>query len=429
MFKSRPVHPSTPPRGMTWHPKRPASTENCYTPASSIPIENRYLIYKDAVVDHFQVLLSSPEGRTTRKTRLQDALESCLPSFPNLRAAGLRSHNGHLKDHSTTRFSRKMRGIGSLQRQLGFNPVYPASSPDAAYEGARSSSSRGSLFQSHVFSTLIAALGTTQTQIETLETSGGMMVDDGLPLTPAEEEALTLILQQLQHLSVRISSAHTQDSERQRLREDAEEVAFLLQESVAWEEKKNRPEGEKNRLLPLLAQAAPSIKSLDLTMRLAGMRNSSLCWQKTDLDLADAHFDWISQHFRFSRLSDLSLSNIITTVSSFKKILRTALHTLKHLTLNFLTWTSDPFQGREHKEEGLWICREVCAYLRDHCIIQCLKISSWSYQREIIRVFDPFHDRQESHRLAPSRRAGLYDRRQDAISFTEWIDQLQFVIS
>ncbi|KAJ5789175.1 uncharacterized protein N7518_006186 [Penicillium psychrosexuale] len=139
----------------------------------------------------------------------------------------------------------------------------------------------------------LAAFGTTHTRIERLETSGGIMVDDGLDLTPAEEEALTPILQQLQHLSVRISSAHTQDSERQRLREDEEEVAFLLQESVVWQERKNRLEREKKRLLPLLAQAAPSLK--------------------TGLDLADAHFDWISQEFKFSRLSVLSLSQVITT--------------------------------------------------------------------------------------------------------------------
>jgi hypothetical protein len=279
----------------------------------------------------------------------------------------------------------------------------------------------------------MAALGTTHTPVETLETSGGMMVDDGLSLTLAEEEAFTPVLQQLQHLSVRISSAHTQDSERQQLCEDAERVAFLLQESVAWQEMKNHPKREKNRLLPLLTQASPSIKSLHLTMRLAGMHNSSLCWQKADLDLVDAHFDWVSQHFRFSRLSDLSLSHLIITVSSLKKFLQTALYTLKHLTLECLIWTSDPTvstsQGRGHKDECLRICREVCVYLRDHSRIQCLKIGSWSYQRERIKIFDPFHDRQESHRLVPSWRAGLYDRRQDAISFTEWIDQLQFVIA
>ncbi|KAF9247741.1 hypothetical protein DTO013E5_3301 [Penicillium roqueforti] len=257
-------------------------------PSSCKAAESRYLIYKDAVVDHFNILLSSLEGSTT-KTPLRDALESCLPSFSNLRMAGLRNYHGHQEDE-TKRFPRIMRGIGSLRTQLGFNLVYPSSLTRGADKCARTT------------------LGTTHTRIERLETSGGMMVDDELDLTPAEEEALTPILQRLQHLSVRISSAHTQDSERQHLREDKEEVAFLLQESVVWQERKNLPEREKKRLLPLFVQAAPSLESLDLTMHLAGINPSLFCRQKAGLDLTDAHLDWISQQFKFSRLSVLSLS-------------------------------------------------------------------------------------------------------------------------
>jgi hypothetical protein len=56
-------------------------------------------------------------------------------------------------------------------------------------------------------------------------------------------------------MSVCISSAHTEHSERQHLHEYEEKLAFLLQGSV-WEEWKNRPETEKNGLLPLLSQTA-----------------------------------------------------------------------------------------------------------------------------------------------------------------------------
>ncbi|OQE23421.1 hypothetical protein PENFLA_c011G08219 [Penicillium flavigenum] len=79
-------------------------------------------------------------------------------------------------------------------------------------------------------------------------------------------------------MSVCISSAHTEHSEWQHLHEYEEQLAFLLQGSV-WEEWKNRPETEKNGLLPLLSQTAPGLENLDLTMCPAGMDFSSLCRQ------------------------------------------------------------------------------------------------------------------------------------------------------
>ncbi|KAJ5131161.1 uncharacterized protein N7515_007200 [Penicillium bovifimosum] len=393
---------------------------------SDIPIEDRYVIYKDAVVDHFQVLLSSPGETSTDKSRLQDTLENCLPLLSNLHTIGLRYY----------RPDDVMRGISSLQRQLGVNPVDPFD-PWEGYGkpyAERCSILRGSLFQSHVFSTLLAAVGTTHTRIAALETCGGMMVDDGLSVTPSVEEALVPIFQQLQRLRVYISSAHTQDSDRQSLCEDEAEVAFLLQHSAIWEERKNCPEIKKNRLLPLLAKAAPGVQNLDLTMH-PTTRVSSLCQEKHGLDLTDAHFDWISQHFKFSRLSVLSLKSIITTVSSFKAFLKTALPTLEHLTLDYITWTSDLEIPLFYRDEGVRVCREVLTYLRDHSRVQCLSIGTWSYHKFPIEVADHFHTpspppipspppRPRPRRTIPYSYWKRYDQRQDAISFVEWIDQL-----
>ncbi|CRL27733.1 unnamed protein product [Penicillium camemberti] len=329
------------------------SNEPCLTSLSELAIEDRYLIYKDAVIDHFRVLLSSPGETSTERTRLQDTLENCLPLLSNLHTTGLRNYTGH-PDYDAKRFPKVMRGTRSLQRQLGFNPVHPMNRQDA--------------------------LGTTHTRITALETCGGMMVDDGISLTPSEEEALIPIFQQLQELSVQISSAHTQESERQSLCEAEEQVAFLVRESAIWEERKNSLEIKKNRLLPLLAKAAPGIQTLDLTMHPASTRILSFC-QKQDedgLDLADAHFDWIAEHFKFSRLSVLSLKNIVTTVSSFKEFLKTALSTLTHVTLDYLIWTSDlkipRSERRRFKEEGVRICQELLAYLRNHSRIQSLSM-------------------------------------------------------
>jgi hypothetical protein len=400
-------------------------------PASlpELALEDRYVIYKDAVVDHFQVLLSSPGGTSTDKTRLQDTLEKCLPLLSNLHTTGLRNSTGHSDDDSK-RFPKVMRGISSLQRQLGFNPVYPMGRGDGNSERCRSNFLQGSLFQSHVFSTLLAALGTTHTRIAALETCGGMMVDDGISLTPSGEKALLPIFEQLQHLSVHISSAHTQDSERQRLCEAEEQVAFLVRESVIWEERKSCPEIKKNRLLLLLAKAAPGIQSLNLTMLPANMGILSFSRKQDEdgLDLADAHFDWISQHFKFSCLSVLSLKDIVTTVSSFKEFLKTALPTLKHLTLNFLVWAGDSkiprTQNREFQEEGARICQELLVYLRDHSKIQSLSMGMFCYKGESIKVVDAFHEPpQHLQRTMPYWTH--YNQRHDSISFVEWIDQLE----
>ncbi|CAG8412651.1 unnamed protein product [Penicillium salamii] len=395
---------------------------------SKLSIEDRYMVYKDAVVDHFRVLLSSSDTPSTGKSRFRDTLESCLPSLSNLRAVGLRNFAGHSNDRTSRRYPMVVRGISNLRNQLGFNPVQPNVSPNALPYCARSSSCRGSLFQSYVFSTLLAALGTTQTRVAGIETSGGIMLDDGLSLTPSEEELLTPILKHLQKLSIRISSAHTQDNERQLLREDEEKSTLLLRDSGIWEEMKNRLETENNRLLPLLAQAAPAIKSLNLTMRAPGITLPKLQHDCKNFDLPDAHFDWVSENFKFSRLTKLSLGDIIITVPLLKKFLQTTLHTLRYLNLELFVLTNEPetliTQEEELQDEGQRVWREVFGYLRDHSNIQYLRINNLGYRNKRILFRDPFHDVPTKYpRYSTSM---CYDTSHDTISLGEWIDQLDF---
>lgn len=396
---------------------------------SELPAEDQYAIYRDAVLDHFRVFLSSPEDTSAEKTRLQDALESCLPLLSNLHTVGLRHFKEHRDNDSTRRFPRTMMGISTLKSQLGFNPVYP---PGLKDDDHRSSFTRGSLFQSYILSTLLAALGRTRNRIATLETCGGMMVDDGISLTPSEEKTLIPVLQELQHLCVCILSAYTQDSERESLDKAEEELAFLLQQSAFWKERKNHPALKKNRLLPLLAKTAPEIQSLDLTMLPAhNMLYSPPLEQDFGPRLADAHFDWISQHFKFSRLSTLTLRHIIVTVSCFKELLKTALPTLKHLTLDCLTWTSDikiqrP-QTSDFQDEGVRICRGVFVYLRDYSRIQNLSIGRMCYRHQPMTVLSEFHPPRP--RGPPPLRGGIpywkrYDINKDTVSLEKWIDGL-----
>ncbi|KAJ5724677.1 hypothetical protein N7493_006405 [Penicillium malachiteum] len=396
-------------------------------------LEEQHQVYKDAVNGHLNVLLFPSDGTETHNAYLRDTLETYLSSFINLRLVGLRNFNGHATRLSIVDPPRKVRGLDRLRRQLDFNPVYPAEPLNAQYEYARSSSFRGSAFQSYIFSTLLNAIAASHISIEALETCGGMMVDDALTVSPAEEQALKPIFQKLQYLSACISSAHTQEKERESLDQDERELGSVLEKSVIWKERKTLQKERKNRLLPLLALAAPSLKSLNLTMRLASLLETSLTWEKSGLDLVDQHFEWISEHFHFSQLSSLSLSHLMVTLPSFSRMLHTTSSTLKDLKLAWLIWTSElkiPASGYargEHREVGLRVIRDACDYIRDNFDLEYLQISQWQYQREKFHLRDPYHIEGGSRRRDSSSRTATYNRTRDAISSGQWIDQVEFV--
>lgn len=408
------------------------STYRRLSSRSKLSMADRWKVYKDAVLDHFQVLLSSRETPSTGELCFRNTLERCLPSFSNLHTAGLRNHLSYLRDEKSKRYPMVTREISSLQNQLGFNPFSPNLLQNAAAVRGLKSPYQGGLFHSYVFSTLLVALGATQTRVAALENFDEIMVDDGLSLTTSEEEVVTPLLQQLESLSVRISSAHTQYDERQKLHKDGKKVKSLLRKWEIWEEKNNRPETEINRLLPLLAEAAPSIKSLDLTMSTFDITLHEFLQDQSDLDLLDAHFDWVSENFKFRRLTKLSLGNIIATLPSLKKFLQTTLHTLQHLTFNSFILTSESnlliSREEELQNEGQRAWREIFVYLRVHCEIQYFEIKNLGYhsgyRKESILFEVPSHTGPDEY--PKSFRPTCYDTSHDTISFGAWIDQLEF---
>ena len=70
---------------------------------------------------------------------------------------------------------------------------------------------------------------------------------------------------------------------------------------------------------------------------------------------------------------------------------------------------------------------KVCAYLRDHSTLERLEIYLWNFnrQRQGSRSSTPFMG-EDCIALVPTRGAVFYDEKRDMISFSEWIDQLQF---
>ncbi|KAL3481245.1 hypothetical protein BJX99DRAFT_253903 [Aspergillus californicus] len=166
------------------------------------------------------------------------------------------------------------------------------------------------LLQSRLFTSLMVAIGATNTRVETLQASG-LMADNGLSITQDEENALCPIIYGIRYLSLNICSAHVQEEERRKLQhaELNSKLAPYFQSSTA---RHLRLGTNLNRLLLVLAQAGPNLDSLHLACPGGGY--TELCKKKTALGLVDAHFDLLANQFQFTRLSVLPLRQIMTSL-------------------------------------------------------------------------------------------------------------------
>ncbi|KAL2814552.1 hypothetical protein BDW59DRAFT_154272 [Aspergillus cavernicola] len=132
----------------------------------------------------------------------------------------------------------------------------------------------------------------------------------------------------------------------------------------------------------------------------------------------------MAHHFRFTRLSVLSLSYVLTTIPLFTRFLDTARPTLRELNLGSVCWTSDrQFEKTERDapaQEAVRVARLVYTYLRDFPGLRRLRARNWTYQGREVRMREinsPDH-----------RNVVLFDEWWAAISLGEWIDHLQFAV-
>ncbi|KAL2824455.1 hypothetical protein BDW59DRAFT_162345 [Aspergillus cavernicola] len=396
-----PPPPSRPSRTPPRPPPPPSAAD-----IDPIPIkrqnEDQYRTYKQAILNHFQLLFSSP-------CLLQDTLTSCLPCFPNLRAIGLRNYTDHAPIIA--------RGIRTLRSQLRFNPIDHHNLPrstSTSRNDIRQIRFKTSVFQSHVFATLMAAISITSTpiEIETLE-AGGLIVDDRLP-------SFLPILHHLRHVTLIICSSHSQEAQQRQLQSTEYRLGSVLREYPAWKQKAKR-DGDQ-QLLPILASAASGLESLSLSIRFAGFKSiRALCDKKAGLSLADTHFNWMAHHVCFESLRELSLSNVVTTMPLFKAFMSTTQPTLRKLSLQYMCWTSDHVfdhskkRERDHlevAEEAMRVFQLVCTFLRDCFLLLRLHLRTMTYQGREIR----FRDQGDV--------GVIYEEQQSAIAFKDWIDQL-----
>ncbi|KAL4965957.1 uncharacterized protein BDV14DRAFT_49766 [Aspergillus stella-maris] len=387
--------------------------------------EKHYRRYQDTVSDHFRVILGSAEDTSdSLHTRLQETLARCLSCLPSLCAVGLRNLFDKSPPYGQGEANRNATGVRKLTRKLVFNPADPGIHLGIFRPGE--TEFRPGILQSHLFTSLMLAIGTSGAHISTLET-GSLMVDDGLPLTSTEEDTLRPFVHHLRSLSLTITSAQGQRVERSRLQSQEAEVAPKLQTYTAWSERKTLD----SRLLPFFAEASPNLETLNLSAQPSYIGNLPPREDRSGLDYADAHFTYIAHNFHFTRLSALSLWEISTTVPVFKTFMGSARTTLKELSIEHVRWTNDRYFGQPdrrrdpglHQARGLeavHVARQVFAYLREWSGLEHLRVSAWLYQARGLR----FREADDERGMEC-----VYDKRRSDISLREWIDQLQIEAS
>ncbi|KAL4907198.1 hypothetical protein BDW74DRAFT_175980 [Aspergillus multicolor] len=387
----------------------------------------QHRVYQDAIADHFKVLLGSVDdtSRSSDMTQLQRTLTHCLPFFPNLCAIGLRDtyYGNRVSDTVRENAKRKVRGVQKLEKILGFDIINPPTG--AMFDEPDPDFTRHfytTLLQSRLFRSLMVAIGATNTRVETLQ-AYGLMADDGLSVTQDEENSLRPIMYDIRHLSLNICSVHGQENERNKLQRAMlkGKLAPYFQPSAAQHP---RPGTNPDRLLPILSQAGPNLESLHLAC--PGGQYAEVCKSKTALGLVDTHFVSLANKFQFTRLSALSLRQIMTSLPTFMRVLSTALPTLRELNLDDIVWTSDRHfelhEKRVKAEEAVHLMREIVTHFRDPCALRLLVIGTWTYQDLKIVFRNPLRGDRESLLT-------LYDAKYDTVSFTEWVDHLRFKVT
>ena len=223
---------------------------------SSLDLESRYTLYKGVVSDHIRTFLPGSQAGGDSKTPLQLTLEKCLPLLPNLQGVGLRDiENGSNEPWWPCNGS--FRGTKALEAHLGFNPVFPLfSAQTLLFAQSTIGPIRERLIKSIVLSTLLSAIGSTQTQLESIQICCPMVVDNGLFLTPEEEAAVVPILRQLKHLFVSLYPPIDTEKDWKQICFSKENVDFFLRETKLWAHKGSRPGKGRCELLPFLSQVS-----------------------------------------------------------------------------------------------------------------------------------------------------------------------------
>lgn len=340
-------------------------------------IEARYLAYKVAVADHLGCATSDA---------FSIILERSIACFPNLGAVGLRQYN----------LAKRVRGqeprlecFGwrKLKDRLGCDPTiawkYPLSPPGPGVPNIRALT----------FSALLKAIGSSGRVIERLDTCGGCcsgLILADFKLTQAQCDSVLSILQELKdlHLCIRTWWGQPEDATYE----------FLLD---------------------ILSTAAPSLETLTFSQSAVGGEE----------ELAVRHFEWLSLHVHFSRLSKLEFRSIETALPALIRFLSTAAPTLKTMQFGTVSLTSNntsSINSTEFKEEGKRLWQQVWDFFRDELSLQWLSFTHIRYRGRPVLLVDRLHGLGGSNQLTHCSSHALYIAERANVGFKEWVDQLRF---
>ncbi|KAJ5341806.1 hypothetical protein N7541_010930 [Penicillium brevicompactum] len=411
---------------MTGQLHQPPATSQSLDVASSLSPQSRHALYNAVVMDHIHTFLPWSQDGSDSITPLQLTLEKCLPLLTNLQNVGLSDTDGS-PNTPWGPWNGSLRGAQTLETQLGFDPISPRF-PRQAFVFSQTvvGPFRAKLFQSIILSTLLSAIGSSQTPIKTLRIESPIVVEQGLFLTPAEEASVKPILRELKDLVVSLSTTISTQADWENICLSKEDVDYFLKESTLWARKSLRPGKGRCDLVPLLSHTSSTLRKLQLNFSSEA---------KIIFDLAvrqgawAANFKSISELFAFSHLSSLRLANAYTTASSFKRMMATTSETLKELFLENITWKREHAlptpQTDDYQVESLQVAGEICECLRHHSGLEAVVLAGWSFENHPITIIYPT---DIGHVIWNDEgfQAWSYKSSRDGMSFRQWIEMLRF---
>ena len=250
-----------------------------------------------------------------------------------------------------------------------------------------------------VFSAMMKAVVATSRHLKTLHTCNGYhnsLTTTGLAVSQDTQELLPPLLRELESLHL-------------------------------CELAKNPDENPINIMSDILVEAAPSLKVLTY---------SQCCPNR---NMSSSYLTEISERLHFTRLTELHLCWIEITPYSFETLLRTAVPTLKSLSLESVNLNENNKPPLITDEEAItlgirWLglikdpirraWERIFAMLLDQTSLEYLSMETIGFRRYPITIMDSLSDVSGKPSSMDSS-VTCYDSAQARVSFREWISNLQ----
>ncbi|KAJ5642415.1 hypothetical protein N7490_006415 [Penicillium lividum] len=349
----------------------------------------------------FQQILS--DQRTILESGdLERRLHSYMRRFQNLESVGLRpcSKEFLLNREKNTGFL--CLGLRQIRNLLPYVRLSTTSSRHKTAEMIVRDIRRG-----HLFSALLNAVATSSPNLRRLYTCNDFecgLTPEDIYLATSDYEALMPSLRALEHLHMCLHN----------VRDYPDTVRF-------------------RRLLDILLTAAPCLRVLKFSQKTRAVRLTEDSHRGLrDQILDPRYFLEISQCIRLTQLEELHLDGIDITLDAIKSFLRSAAPTLKSLHMSSLSLNDllPSLEGPEKYtklndqigDEAKQLWRQVWNFLRDELALDFLSMECLSYRNKPLYLCDSTVSSRE-------REPVCFDVKQSGISFGEWINQLDLVVS